>query len=56
MDSLNLYIKKYFEPVEDKPGYYWFNRRNSQIISEQVLEKTINDYEKKLKNNEVIRA
>lgn len=34
-----------FEPVEDKPGYYWFNRRNFQIISEEVLERVIKEYE-----------
>ena len=30
-------IKIPFEPVEDKPGYYWFNKRNYQIISKEVL-------------------
>jgi hypothetical protein len=34
-----------FKPVEDKPGYYWFNKRNYQIISEEVLKKAIKDYE-----------
>ncbi len=34
-----------FEPVEDKPGYYWFNKRNYQIISEEVLKKAIKEYE-----------
>ena len=34
-----------FEPVEDKPGYYWFNKRNYQIISEEVLERAIKEYE-----------
>lgn len=34
-----------FEPVEDKPGYYWLNKRNYQIISEEVLEKVIKEYE-----------
>ena len=34
-----------FEPVEDKPGYYWFNKRNFQIISEEVLERAIKEYE-----------
>lgn len=44
------YLKKIeiiftFEPVEDKPGHYWFNRRNYQIISEEVLKKAIEEYE-----------
>ena len=34
-----------FEPVEDKPGYYWFNKRNYQIVSEEVLERAIKEYE-----------
>ena len=34
-----------FEPVEDKPGYYWLNRRNYEIISEEVLKKVIKEYE-----------
>ena len=38
-------IKIPFEPVEDKPGHYWFNRRNYQIISEEVLKKAIDEYE-----------
>lgn len=34
-----------FEPVEDKPGYYWFNKRRCEIISEEVLKKAIKEYE-----------
>lgn len=34
-----------FEPVEDKPGYYWFDKRNYQIISKEVLERVIKEYE-----------
>lgn len=34
-----------FEPVEDKPGYYWFNKRNYQIISEEVLKRALKEYE-----------
>lgn len=30
-----------FEPVEDKPGYYWLNRRNHQIISEEKLKELL---------------
>ena len=38
-----------FEPVEDKPGYYWFNKRNYQIISKEVLKKAIDEYENRNK-------
>ena len=31
----------WFEPVEDKPGYYWLNKRNYQIIEKETLERTI---------------
>lgn len=52
MDNLNLCIKKYFEPVEDKPGYYWFNKRNCQIISEENIKKSIDSYIKEGINND----
>lgn len=38
-------ILQTFQPVEDKPGYYWFNKRNYQIVSEEVLKKAIEEYE-----------
>lgn len=31
------FVEKYYEPVEDKPGYVWFSKRNMQIISIDVL-------------------
>lgn len=34
-----------FEPVEDKPGYYWFDKRKCQIISKEVLEEAFKKYE-----------
>lgn len=34
-----------FEPVRDKPGYYWFNKRAYQIISKKVLEESFKNYE-----------
>ena len=37
-------IKILFESVEDKPGYYWLNKRNYQIIPEEVLKKAIKEY------------
>ena len=38
-----------FEPVEDKPGYYWLNKRNYRIVSEEVLKKAIEEYENRNK-------
>jgi len=38
-------IIQQFEPVEDKPGYYWLNKRNYLMISKEVLEKAIKEYE-----------
>ncbi len=31
----------FFEPVEDKPGYYWLNRRRCEIIAKETLERAI---------------
>ena len=36
-----------FEPVENKPGYYWLNKRRCEIISEEVLKKVIDEYNDK---------
>lgn len=30
-------VEKYYEPVEDKPGYVWLNKRNMQMISIDAL-------------------
>lgn len=30
-----------FEPVEDKPGYYWLNKRRCEIIAKEALERAI---------------
>ena len=38
------YIKKNFAPVEDKPGYVWFSKRNFQIINIKTLAKSLEDY------------
>lgn len=37
------FIKENFEPVEDKPGYVWFSKRNSQIISIETFAKCLED-------------
>ena len=47
MEEVNIEIS--FTPVEDKPGYYWLNKRNCRIISKEVLEKTIKEYENRNK-------
>lgn len=39
-----------FEPVKDKPGYYWFNKRRCEIISEKALKKAIDEYNDKNKD------
>lgn len=39
-EKVEIFIKKIFEPVEDKPGYVWVNKRNFQIISIETLRKT----------------
>jgi hypothetical protein len=36
-----------FEPVKDKPGYYWFNKRECQIISKEILEESFKNYDNK---------
>lgn len=40
-EGIEDFIKKNFEPVEDKPGYVWFNKRNFQIISIETLKKRL---------------
>ena len=35
------FIKENYVPVEDKPGYVWFDKRNFQIISIETLAKAL---------------
>lgn len=42
-EKVEFFIKNIFEPVEDKPGYVWFNKRNFQIMSIETLQKALND-------------
>ncbi len=42
-EKVENFIKMFFEPVEDKPGYVWFSKRNCQIISIETLRKTLCD-------------
>lgn len=39
--QIQEYIEKNFEPVEGKPGYVWFNKRNFEIISIETLAKSL---------------
>lgn len=43
-----------FEPVEDKPGYVWFSKRNAQIISVETLQKLLEDKLSQIKEGDVI--
>lgn len=43
----NIKITLTFEPVRDKPGYYWLNRRAYQIIQKEVLEELFKNYDNK---------
>ncbi len=40
-EKVEIFIKKFFKPVEDKPGYVWIDTRNFQIISIETLRKTL---------------
>ncbi len=42
-EKVEFFIKNIFEPVKDKPGYVWFNKRNFQITSIETLRKALND-------------
>lgn len=40
-EKVEDFIKKNFEPVDDKPGYVWYSKRNFQIISIETLRKAL---------------
>lgn len=40
-EYIKVFIKGNYEPVEDKPGYVWFSKRNFQIISIETLTKSL---------------
>lgn len=42
-EKVEDFIKKNFEPVEDKPGYVWLSKRNFQIISIETLRKRLRE-------------
>ena len=37
-------IKQHYQPVEDKPGYVWLNKRNMQMIKVDALKAAIEKY------------
>ena len=43
MTEIEDFIKKTFEPVEDKPGFVWLSKRNFEIISIETLAKCLED-------------
>lgn len=51
--QIHEYIKKNFQPVEDKPGYVWFNKRNFEIISIETLAKVL-EKENQMSSNIII--
>lgn len=38
-EKVKDFIENIFEPVKDKPGYVWYDKRNFQIISIETLKK-----------------
>lgn len=45
--DLTIYFEKVSDDMALKDGkiYYWFNKRNYQIISKEILERAIKEYE-----------
>ena len=42
--NIKEFIEANFEPVEDKPGYVWLNKRNFEIIKIETLEKSLKEW------------
>ena len=42
-DKLECILATY-PPVDGKPGYVWFSRRNLQIIKKETLREAIKEY------------
>lgn len=40
-EKVEVFIKKIFESVKDKPGYVWLNKRDFRIISIKTLQKRL---------------
>ena len=43
MTEIEDFIKKNFAPVDDKPGFVWFSKRNFEIITIETLAKCLED-------------
>lgn len=43
MTEIEDFIKKNFVPVEDKPEFVWFSKRNFRITSIETLVKCLED-------------
>ena len=42
--NIEEFIKENYAPVEDKPGYVWFSKRNFQIIKIETLTELLKAY------------
>lgn len=42
-EYIKAFVKENFEPVEDKPGYVWFSKRNFQIIDIETFVKFLEE-------------
>lgn len=45
--DIHKFIEKNYEPVEDKPGYVWFNKRAMQIINIDTLISSLEEWKSK---------
>lgn len=43
-DEAYRFIKEHYRPVEDQPGYVWLNIHTMEIISVDILAKSIVNY------------
>ena len=46
------FIKIYYQPVEDKPGYVWFSKKDRQIIKIDVLKAALENLKTKIEKIE----
>ena len=42
--DIDEHIKNNYQPVEDRPGYVWLSKRHFQMISVDVLKKSIIEF------------
>jgi len=48
--SVDEFIRKNYRPVDDKPGYVWFNKRRLEMISVANLAASLENYWEKKKD------